>query len=112
LAEWLVEEGIGETRAILLDGGEIVAARLDWPGPLKAGLVEDAVLVSRTAGSPRGTARFANGEEALVDDLPRDASEGAKLRLIVTRAALWERLRRKHARARPTAAGVSVSFRA
>jgi hypothetical protein len=99
---WYVEEGIGEDRAIRLDGGRIAAARVEWPGELAVGLVEDAVLVSRAAGSPRGTARFASGEEALVDKLPASASEGARIRLEVTRPALGERGRRKLARTRPT----------
>lgn len=100
--EWLIEEGIGEHRAILTENGTIKAARIDWPGPLTAGQIEDAVLIARTAGAKRGVLRFASGEEALVDQLPREASEGAPLRAVITRAAIAETGRLKRAQARPT----------
>ena len=102
MAEWLLEEGIAEHRAIRIENGEITAARVEWPGQIAAGLVEDATLIARTAGSSRGTLRFANGEEALVNALPREASEGTAIRAVVTRAAIAETGRLKRAQARPT----------
>lgn len=102
MADWLVEEGIAEHRAIRLDGERIAEARLSWPGRVAAGWVIDARLVSRAAGSARGTARTDAGEEVLVDRLPRDASEGAALRLAIMRAAMDGPGRLKRAQGRPT----------
>lgn len=102
MAEWFLEEGIGEHRAIRLEGTRIAEAMVVWPGGLSTGLIEDATLTSRSKGSRRGTATFDNGQIALVDRLPKDAAEGAPLRLQIVRPALAEAGRAKHAQARPT----------
>lgn len=99
---WRVEQGIGEERALLYRNGRAVAARMRWPGGLEPGAVLDGVLVSKPRGSTRGRAQFASGEEALVDRLPRDASEGATMRFRIMRAAVGETNRLKLAQARPT----------
>ncbi|GAA0282646.1 hypothetical protein GCM10009127_25060 [Alteraurantiacibacter aestuarii] len=104
MADWLVEQGIGEERAILVEDGEALAAHVAWPGELAVGQIEDAILVSRAKGAKRGRARFASGEEALVDRLPKDASEGSAIRLEVTRSRIGEGSRVKLAHARPTQA--------
>ena len=104
MAEWLVEEGIGEHRAIRLSGERITHARLDWPDTLSAGTVLDARLVSRRWGSARGLAQASDGSEVLVDRLPKSASEGAMLRIAIHRSAIAERGRFKRAQGRPSTA--------
>lgn len=99
---WLVEQGIGEDRAILLDGAEVAAARIDWPGRAAPGQVDEATLVLRSAGSRRGVVRLSGGEEALVDRLPREASEGGVIRVEITRSAMAETGRYKLSHSRPT----------
>jgi hypothetical protein len=84
LPEWVIEEGIGETRAALVEGDEVLESRVRRGGVIAAGTVLDARLV---AVAPRVTVE-AGGEQFL---LPRGFSgvtEGARLAIEVTREAL------------------------
>lgn len=100
MAEWLIEAGIGETRALLVDKGDVRAARLLWPGEIMAGQVYVARLTAKPAGGRRGIATLANGAEALVDHLPATLTEGAALTLRIHRAPIAERGRLKRAQGR------------
>lgn len=100
MAEWLVEEGIGEQRALMIDHGEAVAAKLHWPGDLVAGRIIAAKLTSKPSGAQRGTARTDRGAEILVDHLPMHLTEGQAVTLRVSRAAINERGRLKRAQGR------------
>lgn len=92
MPEWIVEEGIGEVRAALVEDGEVLEARVRREGVVPAGAVLDAKLV---AVAPRVTVE-ADGAQFL---LPRGVSgvtEGARLAIEVTREALggsepWKR---------------------
>lgn len=92
MPEWVIEEGIGETRAALVEGDEIIEARVRRDGVVAARAVLDAKLVTV---APRVTVE-AGGEQFL---LPRGVSgvtEGARLTIEVTREALggsepWKR---------------------
>jgi hypothetical protein len=95
LAEWLYEEGIGENRAILVEGDEIVEAAIELPG-LRAGAVVQARLTNMA-----GIATLDDGTEILVSPLPA-TTEGAPFRAEIWREAIPERGRPKPARARPS----------
>ncbi|MCA1662204.1 MAG: ribonuclease E/G [Novosphingobium sp.] len=105
MAEWLYEAGIGEERAILVEGGAILAARVCWGERLRAGLVAEAKLTSKPAGARRGLARLEDGDEVLVDALPATTNEGDAIRVRIVRPALAEhgRTKRPLARHEPTA---------
>lgn len=92
MPKWIIEEGIGEIRAALIENDEIIEARVRREGVTPAGTILDARLI-RIA--PRVMVE-AGGEQFL---LPRGApgiSEGRPLRIEVTREALggaepWKR---------------------
>lgn len=104
MADWLIEEGIGETRALLVEGERVLAAKLMWPGELAAGTRTTGTLTAKLKGTRRGVALLAGGGEALVDHLPPQVTEGQSLELVITRASLAERGRLKRAQARAAGA--------
>ena len=93
LPDWLVERGIGETRAALLDQGEIVEARIQLDGAVPAG----TVLAARLRKTGRNAiASDDRGCEYLLPRAPAGVSEGGALNIHVTREAIpggepWKR---------------------
>jgi hypothetical protein len=90
--EWLIERGIGETRAALFEDGEIVEARVRRDGVVPAGTVMDAKLV---AVAPRMMVE-AGGEQFLLPRGVQGVSEGRSLSIEIVREALggsepWKR---------------------
>jgi len=84
LPEWLIERGIGETRAALIEDGEIVEARVRRDGVIPAGTILEAKLVTV---APRVTVEAA-GETFLLPRGVSGVSEGRSLFVEVTREAL------------------------
>ncbi len=109
MAEWLIEHGIGETRALLVEGDNVLAARIQWPGELVVGARVSSQLVTKLGGKRRGIVRLDNGAEALVDHLPANVTEGQQLDCVITRAPIAERGRLKRAQARVAGSDAPVS---
>ncbi|MBB4633871.1 ribonuclease [Sphingosinicella soli] len=99
MAEWLIERGIGETRAALIENGQIAEMRLvrDGGGP-QVGAVWDAQLVTKLGGR-RGIVRLGD-DEALLEPVPPDLPEGALVRVVVVREPIPERGRPRLAKVR------------
>jgi hypothetical protein len=101
LAEWLYEDGIGEERAILIEQGRIIEARILPHDGVKAGLIAPARLVKQIIPRKRGIARFEGGADVLLSPIPAGVTEGETLIVEVTRAAIDEVSRFKLPLARP-----------
>ena len=92
MPEWLIERGIAETRAALVEDGEILEARVRRDGVIPAGTIVEAKLI---AVAPR-VAVEAAGETFLLPRGVSGVSEGRSLFVEVTREALggaepWKR---------------------
>ena len=96
MPDWLIERGIGETRAVRLEGGEIVEARVQLDGAVLAGSVIAACLVDIGKNGRNAVAAADQGGEYLLPQAPRGVTQGAVLNIEVTRepipgAETWKR---------------------
>ncbi len=96
MREWLVERGIGETRAVLVEEGEIVEALIELDGATPAGTVTTARLVSTGANGRNAVAISEGGHEYLLPRGAPTATQGATLTIEVTRERIpgtepWKR---------------------
>jgi ribonuclease G len=96
LPEWLVERGIGETRSALVDGGDIVEARIELEGATRAGSIIAARLTSIGTNGRNAVALDLDGVEYLLPRGARRVTEGTAVNIEITREAIpgdepWKR---------------------
>jgi hypothetical protein len=91
LAEWIIENGIGETRAALIADGRIIETRIERED---AGVRAGAVVAARIGRALRDTNRaevMLDGDiPALLRPIPKSVSEGAAIHVAVLREAIPE----------------------
>ena len=107
---WLYEAGIGENRALRLENGELVQIRLERvDGGARADAVVDAKFTRQWINGKSGIVTLPDGQEALLQPLPKGLTEGAPVRVEIVRAAMTERGgQAKRAKARPADEGSSL----
>jgi len=92
LADWLIERGIGEVRAALVEDGRIVEARILRDGIVAAG----SVLAAKLLTGGRNAVAVSGGQQYLLPTGAAGVTEGATLAIEVTREPLggtepWKR---------------------
>jgi hypothetical protein len=107
LAEWLYEEGIGESRAALIERGRIVEAQIEREGRgVLSGAVVQGRLTHTLIPKRRGIVRLVEtGEEVLLEPIPPRTAEGGMLLLDIQREAIAEEGRSKLAKGRAALPG-------
>jgi hypothetical protein len=104
MAEWLLEHGIGEDRAILVEDGAILEAAIELPTVARVGSVVPGRLTSILQAGKRGIVTMPTGGEALMEPLPKGVTEGAAIQVEVVREAVAEGDRTKLPKVKATEA--------
>ena len=96
MAEWLYEAGIGEARAALVEGGQIIEAVIEREGSgPRAGTVASGRLVEIIVPRFSGRVTLEGGGDVLLDGIPPALSEGRSLFVRIVREAIPEPGRNK-----------------
>jgi ribonuclease G len=100
---WLYEAGIGENRALRLEHGELVQVRVERPdGRARPGAVVEGKFTRQWVAGKSGIVTLPEGQEVLLQPLPRGLTEGAGVRIEIVRSAIAERGgQAKRAKAQP-----------
>lgn len=109
MPEWLIERGIGESRAALVEGGEILEARIELEGTLPAGTVVAARLANVGVNGRNAIARDNGGTDYLLPRAPQGVTEGGSFNIELVREAIPGAEPWKRALARATDAQASPS---
>lgn len=88
MPEWLVEQGIGETRAALVENGEILEARIEVDGAVRAGSIIRARLANAGVNNRNAIVVGEGGFEYMLPHGAKGISQGATLSVEVTREAI------------------------
>ncbi len=95
MPEWLIERGIGETRAVLVEDGEMVEARIFLEGVVPAGTILKGRLTD-IGRNGRNAIAVADGDEYLLPMAPAGVTQGTQLAFEVVREGIpgaepWKR---------------------
>ncbi len=108
---WLYEAGIGENCAALIENGELIKIRIEREsGSLRVGAIADAKFAKQWVAGRSGLVELPDGREALLQPLPAGLTEGATVRIEITRQAIQERRGQyKRAKARPAVGDIELA---
>ncbi len=111
MAEWLYEKGLGENRALLLEGGRAVEAHLEiFPAPLQPGDVLPMRVVEIQVPGRRAIVRLSapgaapdtNPDfEAVLEPLPDRTALKSEILVEIVREPIFDGRIQKRAKARP-----------
>lgn len=100
--KWLIEKGIGETRAAFIANDSIIKARIETDtSGLRAGSIIDVRLADTINATGRTLATTDKGNPVWVASVPRSLTQGSLLRVEIIREAVIERGIIKPPHARP-----------